>query len=199
MLGAWAGIAGPVLYVATWAIAGAVQPGYDPVSQAISELGAVGVPTQAAMSAGFVVFGLLALPFAVALRDGLPVRSAALAWAAAVCGLATVGAAVFPCTEGCPGPGTTATDTGHSVVAVVGYLALMATPLLTGVLVRREPGWRAFAAWSLAAGGIGSLLMLLWALGVFGDAGGAAQRTFNTLADLWWASAGVALLRRPRG
>lgn len=194
VLGGWAGIVGPVAYVAIWAMAGMVTPDYDPVSQAISELGAVGAPTRGAMSTGFVVFGLLALPFAVALRRGLPGDGRPAAASAVVCGLATVGAAVFPCTAGCPGPGATMTDTGHSVVAVVGYLALMATPLLVARQLRGQDRWRGFARWSLACGLVGSALMAAWALGLFGAAGGAAQRTFNTLADVWWASAGLVLL-----
>jgi hypothetical protein len=88
------------------------------------------------------------------------------------------------------------TDTGHSVVAVVGYLALMATPLLVARQLQGQDGWQGFARWSLAAGLLGAALMAGWALGLFGAAGGAAQRTFNTLADVWWASTGLALLGR---
>jgi hypothetical protein len=200
LAGGWAGVLAPVVYVATWAVLGATRPGYDPVRQAISELGEQGASTAPAMSLGFVVFGLLGLPFAAALRRTLPVGgrlARVVAATAALCGLATIGAAVLPCSPGCPGPGATATDTGHAVVAVVGYLALMGTPLLVWLALRRtdSSGWRRFGRWSLTAGALGSALMLGWALGWFGDAGGAAQRGFNTLADAWWATAGVAVIR----
>jgi hypothetical protein len=195
-VGGWLGILGPVVYVGTWAVLGALREGYDPVRQAISELGEVGAATQPAMSGAFIAFGLAALPFALALRRTLPGNARPVAVAAAICGLATFGAAFLPCTATCPGPGTTFTDTGHSVVAIVGYLALMATPLLAGrLLLAHGPRWRTFALWSLAAGGLGSAMMLAWALGWFGAAGGAGQRAFNTLADVWWATAGLVILR----
>lgn len=196
-LGGWLGIIGPAAYVATWAVLGATRSGYDPVSQAISELAEVGAATQPAMSAAFMFFGLAALPFAVALGRVLPGTGRPVAIAAAVCGLATFGAAFLPCTPGCPGPGTTFTDSGHSVVAIIGYIALMAAPLLTGrLLLSAGPSWRTFALWSLVAGVAGTMLMLVWSLGIFGGAGGAGQRTFNTIADVWWLTAGVLILRR---
>ncbi|CAN5384612.1 hypothetical protein BH23ACT9_BH23ACT9_05200 [soil metagenome] len=195
-VGAWAGIIGPTAFVATWAIAGALRPGYDPTSQAISELAEIGAATRPWMTAAFVVFGLTSLPFAVSLARVLPGDARPVAIAVAVCGLMTIGAGVFPCSPGCPGAGSSPTDDGHAVTATAGYLALMAAPLLTGRLLwSAGPSWRRFAWWSLAAGAIGALAMLLWALGVFGTAGGAGQRGFNTLADVWWATAGWVALR----
>jgi hypothetical membrane protein len=196
-LGGAAGVVGPVAYVAAWAVLGARADGYDPVSQAISELAALGAPTAGPMNAAFAAFGALAVPFAVALARALPGDGRPAAAAAAVCGLATVGAAALPCSPGCPGPGTTATDTGHAVVATVGYLALMATPLLAGVALRRsgDPAARTAGTASIAVALLGTALMALWALGAMGQAGGAGQRAFNTLADAWWAAAGAALLR----
>ncbi len=191
----WAGILGPVAFVATWAVLGAMRDGYDPVAQAISELGEIGAASRPWMSAAFVVFGVAGLPFAFGLARILPRGGRAVGIAAAVCGVMTVGAAFFPCTATCPGPGTTFTDTGHSVVAVTGYLGLMAAPLLTGVLLLRTRRGRGFAVWSIVAGGLGTVLMLAWAMGLFGAAGGAGQRIFNTLADVWWLTAGVAILR----
>lgn len=199
LIGGLSGIVAPAVYVATWAVLGATRAGYDPVSQAISELGEQGAATAPGMSAGFVAFGVLAVPFALALRRTLPGDALAPAAAAVICGVTTVGAAMFPCSPGCPGIGASATDTGHALTAVTGYLALMATPLLTGCVLWTAGGaWQIFARWSVAAGAVGAVLMLLWALEVFGTAGGAAQRIFNTLADVWWLSAGLVVLRPPR-
>ncbi|MGI9015772.1 MAG: DUF998 domain-containing protein [Euzebya sp.] len=192
--GAWLGIAGPVAYVLTWAVLGAIRPGYDPPSQAISELAEMGSATGPYMSAAFVVFGLAAIPFAVALRSSLPGPATDVMWAVTGCGLMTMAAAFFPCSPGCPGAGSSLSDNGHAVTATIGYLALMAAPLLTGRALLTHRTNRRFAWWSMVAGGVGSVAMLVWALGLFGDAGGAGQRGFNTLADLWWASAGVWIL-----
>ncbi len=192
-----AGIVGPLLYVITWVVAGMAIEGYSPARDAISELGALGARTAPAMSAGFVLFGLAALPFAAEVDRRLPGRGGGVRAAMVVCGLATVGAAALPCSAGCPGPGSTLTDTGHSVVATVGYLALMGAPLLVAGRLRGRAGWSGVARWSLAAGVLGSLGLLAWALGLAGpDWGGGLQRAFNTLADVWWAGLGVVLLRR---
>ncbi|HUG85046.1 MAG TPA: DUF998 domain-containing protein [Euzebya sp.] len=195
--GAWVGILGPTLYVATWAVAGALRPDYDPTRQAISELAEIGSATQPWMTAAFLLFGLTAMPFASTLRRALPGDTRAVATTVVVCGLATMAAGLFPCTPGCPGPGSSPTDNGHAVAAIIGYLALMAAPGSAGLLLlRADRTWRVFALWSLAAAAIGSFLMLLWTLGAFGAAGGAGQRGFNTLADVWWVTAGVVALRR---
>ena len=102
-VGAWAAILGPIVYVATWAVAGALRDGYSPTRDAISELGELGASTAPAMTAAFVLFGLSALPFA-RVADRLPGAGRLLQVAIVVTGVATAGAGVFPCSAGCPGP-----------------------------------------------------------------------------------------------
>lgn len=192
-LGAWSAVVGPVVYVATWALAGALRDGYSPTRDAISELGELGASTAPAMTAAFVLFGLSALPFA-RVADRLPGAGRALQAAIVVTGLATAGAGVFPCSAGCPGPGSSFTDNGHAIVATVGYIALMACPLLSGrAAIRAGARWFGWA--SVVLGTIGAIGMTAWVLGLAGDAyGGLLQRGFNTVADVWWVSAGVVLL-----
>ncbi|WP_341250032.1 DUF998 domain-containing protein [Euzebya pacifica] len=193
LVGAWAAILGPIVYVTTWAVAGALRNGYSPTRDAISELGELGASTAPAMTAAFVLFGLSALPFA-RVADRLPGAGRLLQVAIVVTGVATAGAGVFPCSAGCPGPGSSFTDNGHSVVATVGYIALMACPLLSG-RAAIHAGARRFGWTSVALGAVGVLGMTAWVLGLAGDAhGGLLQRGFNTVADVWWVMAGVVLL-----
>lgn len=160
------------------------------------------------MNTGFVVFGLLALPFAAAVHRALPEDPAdrtgrvgrvgrALPLVMALTGVATIGAAVFPCSAGCPGPGSSLTDNGHAVTATIGYLALAASPLLVAARLRGTPGWGRTVTWSVLAGVLTAVGMAAWAFGLAGTSwGGALQRAFNTLADAWWAGLALTLRRR---
>ncbi|MDQ3611104.1 MAG: DUF998 domain-containing protein, partial [Actinomycetota bacterium] len=48
-----------MVFVGGWLVNGLRTDGYDPLSDAISQLAREGAPTRAAMTACFVVFGLL--------------------------------------------------------------------------------------------------------------------------------------------
>lgn len=62
----WGGVAAPVLYVVTVLAGGAVQPGYDPVTDPISALTAAGRPDIKWIEAGFGLYNLLLMAFATA-------------------------------------------------------------------------------------------------------------------------------------
>lgn len=181
-------------YVGAWLVSGLVIDGYDPMTQAISETFAVGAPpvTRILMSVALVATGLLLVAFGPAL-DRLAPGSGRLAMGTSmVSGVATVLIVATPCTAGCPGFATTPLDAAHVVVASVGYVALIATPL---ALARRV--WdhdRALARVSLA---MGSAAALLFVVGTTVDLGaqGLVQRSYNTIADAWYVVAALWLLR----
>lgn len=185
---------GVAFYVASWALAGAWQDGYDPARQAISELFALGAPSPgrillvvALVATGI---GLVGFGWALAAR----VRGARAAGiAAAVSGIMTVGVAAFPCTAGCPGAGTSLNDTGHAITAGVGYTALVLAPLLLAAAVWSRH--RRFALVSLALGGAAAIGLVARTLGLAPEYSGLQQRIFNTLADLWYVAAALWLLR----
>lgn len=198
-LAGWLGVVAPTIYVGTWVIAGAVRDGYSPVRDAISELAEVGASTAPFMNTAFVLFGLMALPFAPAVANAVPGTGRALQWAMVVTGLGTIGAAVFPCSTGCPGPGASFTDTGHTVAATIGYAGLALSPLLAARAARGHRGWSRYATASAALGAVAALVLLVWVAGAGGSThAGLLQRTFNTLVDLWWAATAVVVLRLTR-
>jgi hypothetical protein len=95
----------------------------------------------------------------------------AAAVALGVAGVASVAVAVFPCTEGCPGPGSF-TDTAHVVAAGAFYVSFVLVPVLqarspTHVVVAGVAG----VALALHGGGIGP--------------NGLLQRVGLTLLDGW--------------
>lgn len=189
-------IIGIVAYVATWATLGALAEGYDPLRQAISELFDLGTPRgqRLVLQAVLVVTGLALLPVGPVLDRVLPGEGRSGPLLAIVAGVGTVAVAFFPCTDGCPGVGTTFTDTMHTVLAGIGYVGLITAPLAFAWRLRTT-AWRDLALAGLVLGGVATVGFLARNLGV--DAlGGLQQRIFNTAADAWYVVAAVVALRR---
>jgi hypothetical protein len=192
----WFGLAAVGLYVAGWAVAGWLRDDYDPAEQAISELFALGVPwvSRGPLVAGLVLSGIAFLLLAPALHRALPGRGLLGPLLVAVAGVGTLGVVAAPCTDGCPGIGTSTTDTWHAVTAGVGYGALVLAPLAFGWRIRRElPG---LGRWSAIVGGTGLTLFVVYVLGLVESVPGLQQRLFNTVADAWYVLVAVWILRR---
>lgn len=192
------GILGVLAYVATWAIGGVVWDGYDPTRQAISELFAIGAPawTRGPLTAGLVASGVGLVAFGWAMDVGLPGRGRLGPGLAVLSGTMTVAVAFFPCTAGCPGYGTSVTDTMHVLTAGSGYIALMLAPMAMARRLRDHlPGLSA-AGWVLGGGAL--VLFVVRTAGFGSDLPGLEQRVFNTAADAWYVLAAVAILRRTR-
>jgi len=173
------GIAGPVGFVGAWALAGARRPGYSPVHEAISQLAAVGTPTRALMTAGFVAFGAGVPLYGWTLR---PIGG--WAWVSATAaGGCTLAVAALPL-------GWSTTDVPHAVAAVAGYVSLAATPLLAArpLAARGRPGW---ARLSTATGALSTAAL---AISTFGPAHGLWQRLGLTIADAWIVATATLLL-----
>ncbi len=186
---------GVALYVGAWLVAGWWTPGYDARTQAISELFALGSPTgpRLLVSGALVVTGAMLVAFGPALDRLAPGSGRAAPIATMVSGMATMLVPAVPCTAGCPGFGTTVLDSLHLVAAAIGYLALIATPLLTARRVRgHDP---VLARVSLVLGTLAAVGFLVGASAMFTDVGGWIQRGYNTVADLWYVVAGLWLAR----
>lgn len=193
------GVVGVVAYVAAWGLGGLAWEGYVPAQQAISELFALQAParTRLPLSVGLVLSGLGLVAFAWALHAVLPGRGRLGPALAAVSGVMTVAVVAVPCTAGCPGFGTSTTDSLHVVVAATGYTALVLAPLAVGWRVRDHLPGLAVASWLLGGGAL--LAFGAHTLGTTAVPAGLLQRVFNTTADLWYVVAAVAVVRRSNG
>lgn len=193
------GVAGVVAYIASWAMSGMLWPGYDPATQAISELFAFGAPigTRVALSVGLVASGLGLVGFGWALDVGLPGRGRLGPGLAVLSGVMTVAVTAFPCTAGCPGAGASLTDTMHAITAGTGYVTLFLAPLAVAWRVRRLLPRLAVAGAILGGGGL--LLFVARTTGITWGGVGLQQRIFNTAADLWYVLAAVVIVRRAGG
>jgi hypothetical membrane protein len=148
-----------VLFVAGFTLAGLVRPGYDPVTQFISDLG-VG-QNGWIQNANFVIFGALIIAFAVGLYRGLPrtsgARAATVLILAAGCGIVLSG--LF--TE--PEPGVPSL---HGLIHVVAFLvvftSLIATYFTVARVVRSDANWRGYGRYCALTGVAVALLLVIF-------------------------------------
>ena len=190
------GVVGVLAYVSAWAVGSVVWDGYDPARQAISELFAIGAPTatRAPLVVGLVLSGLGLVAFGWAMDVGLPGRGRLGPALAVMSGVMTTVIVAFPCTAGCPGYGTSVTDSMHVITAGTGYVALLLAPLAVAWRVREHLRWLAVAGVVLGGGAL--VLFVLRTAGFGSSLTGLEQRVFNTAADAWYVLAAVALVRR---
>lgn len=174
------GVFGPLLFIASWVVAGLLRDDYDITSDSISRLAEYGAPNRWIVLTGTVVVSIAALMLGALLRKRWGIR-----WGMAaivLAGTSALALAVFPCSPGCPGIGGELTDKGHSISAVVHYISFGLTPIVVALEARRYAGRRYLAA-SVIAGLIAGVFFLSQFTG-WGP-NGITQRVGLTTLDLW--------------
>lgn len=161
------GLVAPVLWAAVIILAGELRPGFDHVSQYISELGERGSSTGTLMRfGGFVASGVLIVGYAAAFHATLarlgdrPRLTRLVAVLIAVDGIGRIGAGIFSCEPGCAAP-EVLSQRLHSLSATCAFLALAAAALLGTLLFRRDTGLRPLGAYSLVSGSAGLIFLVL--------------------------------------
>lgn len=193
------GVAGPVVFVTTTLICASLRPGFDHMTQFISELGANGSPHAAVMNyAGFFPTGVLFLSFGVAL--GIAVRPSRLGLLSAALvslfGTGVIAAGWFSCDTGCPIVGASREALLHDQISVSSFLAAIVGAGLLGLFARQRPGWRGLWLYCLAS----SALALVF-LGLLGSSlesrsfTGLWQRLLLAVLFSWCAVVGAHLFR----
>ncbi|HEX8072657.1 MAG TPA: DUF998 domain-containing protein [Pyrinomonadaceae bacterium] len=188
-VGILCGVLAPVLWAASIIICASVRPGYSHLTQYISELGERGSSTELLMRyAGFVPTGLMHVAFAAALYAAFrgyrlaPVAAALLA----LNGLGRVAAGLFPCEAGCAGPRVLLSQRLHSLAAGVGFLALIGAAILWGVLLRRHRSLSGLSGYSIGAGLLGLVFLLLMSWSAELRSGtGLYERLSSGVLSLW--------------
>lgn len=187
---------GPAWYIALTVMLGMLWPGYDPVRQTQSELGAVGAPHATVMNIlGFGGLGLTTVAFAVLITA----RVASTPWRTAV-GAALVAAsaglllvAAFPCDPGCVD--VTPTGQTHGTVSAMAAIGLPVAVALCAGALRHDA--RFGTAWLVAAAMIGSVSLaagpLIASDGV--PAPGLLQRAAMWIPIAWMAATAWRLRR----
>jgi hypothetical protein len=160
---------GWVAFTATFLIAGAARPGYDPWREAISAL-SLG-PGGWVQQANFIGLGALLVVSAFGWRQALQPGTAARAYPVlkALTGISLIGAGFFA-QDPAPGypPGaiqTAPTLHGdiHQICAFVSVTALALSCFVLAHRFAREPRWRGWTAYTVASG-----ILILVFVSIFG-------------------------------
>ena len=174
------GVAGPAIFIASWAVLGTNRPGYSPVDDQISRLAAVGASSRPAMTLGLAALGVGVLVGARPLGVGFGRR---VGWLAASTALATLGVAALPLGS--------KIDGAHAAAAALSYGALAATPLVAAGMLAGQG--RRVAAAASGAVGLASAAALLASV-VVAERTGLWQRVGLSLGDGWLMAASVWLV-----
>lgn len=156
------GIIGPLIWLSLIAVAGAMRPEFNHITQYISELGERGSSTEFMMRYGAFEFtGFLYLLFATALpatiQDGW--RSALAATLIGFDGIGRIGAGVFACDAGCSG--FSSSQELHGLFATVGFLSGILATVAWGIAFRRHVRLRGLSWYSIGSGTLALCFLLL--------------------------------------
>jgi len=193
------GVVAPPILIVFIIVAALVTPGYSHVSETISQLGAQGRPHPEVMNAGFIVFGLLVNGFAYSLYRRLQNHTGArILWALlTIYGTAVLLSGIFQDASKVPGAESNLESTLHSVLAMIGFFALVAGMWVFARLVHRDPWWRKFTPLSIAIAVLNLGLSLLFLVEGLGSVEGLLQRSFYAISLFWIEVVSLRSLRLP--
>ncbi|WP_339932336.1 DUF998 domain-containing protein [uncultured Brevundimonas sp.] len=178
---------------------GLVYPDYDHLTQFISEMGATGVVTGPAVSAGFIVSGVLLTLFWLLCIGLFPrsLLSTAGFGLSALNGVGLMFGGVFPCAFECSLTDPTPSAVLHDVFGGIGYLAGIAGVSLIALAARRWPRDRILYPLGLACGIPAAAA--IWLLHPGFEWYGAAQRVVEIALAVFALAVAMRLLARPHG
>jgi hypothetical membrane protein len=177
------GIAAPVVFAAVAGILGAIQTGYNPVTQLISELGETGGSYAGIMNVGFGLTGMLIILFSyrIFVLVGKSLTGATGSFLVVLAGISFVTMAIFSCDTGC----IPVTSTGqiHLQLGILALLAAVSASLLIGYSMWKQGTWNGYWQYSMASGVLVLILVPLF-ISVTGP-DGLIQRVMIGIIFLW--------------
>ena len=189
-----------LLVLAAATIAGGMAyPGYNHLTQYISELGATGAPTSQAVSLAFMVSGSLLAAFWL-LCAGLFPRSVLSILGFGLSALNGVGlllGGVFRCDFECSTADLSPAAVLHDVFGGVGYLCGIAGVFLLGIASRGWPQGRGLFGLSLICGIPAALA--IWLIHPDFERYGAAQRIVEIALAVWTMAVALRVQTSTRG
>jgi len=196
-----AGLAAPVVSWGLSLVIIVAWPGYDPVSQSISQL--ANAPLGWLQTVAFVIGGLLGVAWAFGLSSVLGATSRQRAIVRGLLLLQAVlsfGFAVLPTDP----EGVTRTTVGalHLLDFYLYALTMPLTLLVLGLVMRRDAAWRSIARPSLVAAALVLIATLLVPATVDGPLSpwlGLLERLYVAIPSLWQVGVSLVALRTLRG
>ena len=198
-LAMFSALLGAVWLLAMMVIGGATYPGYNHLSQYISELGATGAPYGREISwYGFLPVGILIITFAMSALVAAPRSILSVLGFIGIILFAVgyIGATFFPCDYGCRPEEPSPSQVMHLIFGLAGYLFAPPTMLFLGLAARKWPN----AGWLSLFGMIAAVTSLIGFLTL--DPGspfaGLSQRVLEASVIGWVAACGLYLGLQPR-
>jgi hypothetical protein len=187
------------MYVALYVTGGALRPGYNHISDSVSELLSPGAPNRALLSVIQLIYALLHILFGIGVllfiqaseHNALVGRIGA--WAIIAVGVATIGTAIYP-QDAAGAPATTAGQV-HKILVFGGLVPFsILSTLLVGLWFRRAGIAPGFALYSFVTVG---LIVLMGGLGgatAETPYAGLVERIAALVIHLWLFLLAVKLL-----
>ncbi len=173
----YAGIIGPIIYALVLFTLGALEPGYNPITQSMSELGDVDAPYGIIMNTlGFPLLGINFLLFAVGihwnLSEGQGTRIGP--FMIALSGVFLILTGIFRCDAGCVD--VTVVGILHSLFATLAALVMIPVPLAIIPSIYSNPSWRQYIWFSWLVVILTGLFSMLYIFPEFQTYEGLLQR-----------------------
>lgn len=196
------GIIGPALYTLVMIIIGLLRPGYNPITQHMSELGEVGGSNAMIMNiAGFIMFGLLMIAFASGFHRGISEGKGSKIGPAsiAIAGTGAVLIGVFPYDPSAIFPSFAGIMHGVSVLIL--SVGLVLAPFTIARRIKHDQRWKGYRLYSLATGVVTAFVGVVFLSMSIRNWSGLLQRVAMEVPLLWVEAMAIKLLRiciRPR-
>ena len=178
---------------------GLLRPGYEPLRDAISELGERGAPNALLWNVGgFGVTAALYAAYAIAIRGWF--GSGWLFRLTVLQAIFFAASASFNCDAGCPAVPQSGTMLGHIIAGLVCFAITCVLPLVAWRTFRGRWEWASYVQPSLL---VGLVLVALFVVGPFlgQDRVGVWQRSTLAVAYAWQIAVALrlrGLLQRPQ-
>jgi hypothetical membrane protein len=181
------GIIGPIWFHVIVYILGAMYPGYDHVTQFMSELGAVGSPVAGVFnSLGIGAYGLLTIAFSYGLYRGIKGSLFGPALLA-ISGFSMIMLGIYPL-------GPTTTDMHVKFF----YVLAISSSLYLFAFVRcvwSDDRWRDMWKYLLIIAVLAVIALIIHQSRIFAPAVGLTQRIWVAIIGIWYIVMGIRLLR----
>lgn len=139
----YSGLIGPIIYAIVLFSLGILEPGYDPISQSMSELGAVDAQNALVMNTlGFPLLGLFFILFSVGVHQNISSDKAARIGPLmiAISGVFLLLTGIFQCDSGCID--VTLHGELHSFFATLAAIVMIPVPLTIIPHIYSDESWR---------------------------------------------------------
>ncbi|NYT00478.1 MAG: DUF998 domain-containing protein [Methanocellales archaeon] len=190
------GIVGPIVYTSIMIAIGLLRPGYNHLTQPMSELGEVGGPNAIIMNtAGFMLLGFFIIAFAFGLHRGMNEGEGSKVGPAliAMSGIGWIAVGLFHVDP--KSAEISFTSMMHISGAMIVGLGFSIAPFAIARRSRKDHRWASYRPYSLSTGILTAILGLVFIFAGIEEYMGALQRIVTGVPLIWIEVMAIRLLR----